>query len=89
MTGPSKTSVFLARNAYHKRRMRDLARAVPLFGAVLLSFPLLWPRGEGGAANSGAVVYIFVVWIVLILAAAGISRAVKSDDPLPAQRDQS
>jgi hypothetical protein len=89
MTGPSKTSVFLARNAYHKRRMRDLARAVPLFGAVLLSIPLLWPRGEDGAANSDAVVYIFVVWSVLILAAAGISRAVKSDEPPPAPRDQS
>lgn len=89
MTSQGKVSVFLARNAYHKRRMRDLARALPVIGSVLWAIPLLWPQGEGGAANSNAIVYIFGVWIVLILASAGISRLVKSEVPAPPPSDQS
>lgn len=83
MKPPAKVSVFLARSAYQKRRMRDLARALPIMGTVLLAIPLLWSNTEDGAANSDAIVYVFVVWVVLILAAAGISRAVKSDPPNP------
>ena len=83
MTGTSKPSVFLERRAYHKRRMRDLARALPVFGLVLWGIPLLWSQGEGGTANRDAVVYIFAVWILLIALAAIISRAVRSDNPPP------
>lgn len=78
-------TVFLERQAYHRRRMRDLARAVPIFGAVLLAIPLLWARSGpqvAGATTSQALVYVFVVWICLIGLAAVISRAVKSE-PLP------
>ena len=46
MTGRNPQGVFLERRAYHKRRMRDLARAVPIIGAVLISIPLLWPQGD-------------------------------------------
>ncbi len=78
------SAVFLERQAYHHRRMRDLARAVPIFGVVLLSIPLLWVRSGpevAGATTSQALVYVFVVWIFLIGLAAVISRAVKSDPP--------
>lgn len=88
MTGPAKGAVFLQRRAYHKRRMRDLARGLPVFGAVLWGIPLVWRQGEAGVSNSNAVVYIFVVWVVLIGLAAVISRAVKSEDaPLDASDD--
>lgn len=81
MTGKPKPSVFLQRRAYHKRRMRDFARALPIFGVVLWGIPLFWQQGAEGAANSNALVYIFAVWILLIALAAAISRAVKSEDP--------
>lgn len=80
MKGPTRSAVFLERRAYHKRRMRDLARAVPIFGVVLWGIPLLWRQGEDGAANSNALIYIFAVWIVLIALAVIVSRAVRSED---------
>ncbi len=86
MSPPHKSAVFLERRAYQKRRMRDLARGVPVFGAVLWSIPLLWQQGDAGGQgtqNSAAVVYIFVVWIILIVLAALISRAVRSDREQP------
>lgn len=83
MTRTTNNAVFLERRAYHKRRMRDLARAVPVFGVILWCIPLLWRQSVDvteGSSNSDAVVYIFAVWILLIILAAGISKAVKSDD---------
>lgn len=84
-----KSSVFLERRAYHRRRMRDLARAVPVFGGVLICIPLLWPQGEGGVTNADAIVYVFGVWVVLIALAALISRAVQSDEPPVVPTDES
>lgn len=88
MTARNPQGVFLERRAYHKRRMRDLARAVPIIGAVLISIPLLWPQGEGGVSNSTAIIYVFGVWIILIALAAVISRIVQSDEPpaMPAEK---
>ncbi|MCO4847987.1 MAG: hypothetical protein KC448_08455 [Yoonia sp.] len=71
-----KPAAFVAKGTYRRRRMRDLARAVPVIGVVLLAIPLLW---SDAALNSGAIVYIFVVWVLLILLAAAISRAVSTD----------
>jgi|TARA_R110002110_G_scaffold194876_1_gene404010 hypothetical protein len=82
MTKRLPSLVFLERQAYKRRRMRDLARAVPIIGAVLLSIPLLWTRaapGGEGATTSQALVYVFAVWVFLIGLAALISRVVKSD----------
>ena len=82
MTKRLPSLVFLERQAYKRRRMRDLARAVPIIGAVLLSIPLLWNRaapGGEGATTSQALVYVFAVWVFLIGLAALISRVVKSD----------
>ena len=76
MTKRSPSLVFLERQAYKRRRMRDLARA------LLLSIPLLWTRaapGGEGATTSQALVYVFTVWVFLICLAALISRVVKSD----------
>lgn len=92
MKKPSASSVFLERQAYQRRRMRDLARAVPILGAVLLFIPLLWtnaaPDGSG-VTTSQVLVYLFVVWTGLIGLAAIISRAVKSDAPKPQATDPS
>lgn len=77
-TPAAKPTAFLAKDNYRRRRMRDLARAVPIIGAILLAIPLLW---ADGALNSSATVYIFVVWVVLIAMSAAISRVVSTDTP--------
>lgn len=84
MTQRLKPTVFLERQAYKRRRMRDLARGVPIIGAVLLGIPLLWTHGGpqiDGATTSQALVYIFLVWMFLVGLAALVSRTVQSDVP--------
>ena len=72
-------TVFLERQSYRRRRLIDVARLMPLLGALLLLVPLLWsgagqiPGAEGPAAPmpmSGAITYVFSVWAALIAGAA-------------------
>lgn len=71
---------FLVRSSYRQRRLRDVAWLLPVFGALLIFVPLLWPRGDtetGGTAE--ATIYLFLVWFVLIVAAAVLSRIIRPD----------
>lgn len=75
--------MFLARAVYRIRRLRDAARLLPVVGLFLLLLPLLWDRGGGGA-----VVFVFVIWGLLIGAAALLSPALdQPEDGDPAQKD--
>ncbi|MEY1555897.1 DUF6611 family protein [Yoonia sp. R2331] len=76
MSGKSERSVFLARETYRQRRLRDVLRMVPVLGVVLWLLPLLWP---GQDATGDALQYVFGVWIVLIVLAALLSRRLRPD----------
>ncbi|MCB6177552.1 hypothetical protein LHP98_05335 [Rhodobacter sp. Har01] len=66
--------VFLGRIPYRRRRLRDAARLLPLFGLFLLVLPLLWsPPGSALRLLSGDLVYLFAVWLGLIGVAAGFA----------------
>ncbi len=76
---PPTGAVFLERQSYRRRRLRDAARMLPLLGVILLMVPLLWPdpqaaeMANGGGepvAMSGAIVYIFSIWAGLIVLSA-------------------
>ena len=68
-----KQPLFLARTVYRKRRLRDAARMLPIFGFVLMMLPMLWP-------NSGANwVYLFGIWVGLIASAAILAKGLGSD----------
>lgn len=68
------TPLFLARASYRRRRLADAARLLPVLGGLLWTLPLV-----GLAANarrtSTTGIYLFLVWLVLIVAAAVLSRA--------------
>ncbi|MFD0979392.1 hypothetical protein [Tropicimonas aquimaris] len=66
-----RAPVFLGRDIYRRRRIMDAARLLPALGTALLLLPMLWARNHGTAAG---VVYLFLVWFGLILAAAYLSR---------------
>jgi hypothetical protein len=72
--------IFLERSSYRQRRLRDAARMMPIFGIVLMLFPLL--SGSGGL-TSGVGVYLFGVWFLLIILSAFLSNRVKQDAPAP------
>jgi Cu/Ag efflux pump CusA len=66
--------VFLGRQSYRRRRLRDAAQLLPVLGSALWLIPLLWPTGVGeGVLNSTALLYVFGVWIGLILCALVLS----------------
>jgi len=82
MSPQSNKTVFLEKKTYRRRRMHDAARAMPVLGIVLLLMPLLWSVDDGPATtNADATLYVFVVWSVLIILAALVSRAMRPDTP--------
>lgn len=76
MRGPRAEPLFLARETYRRRRLMDAARFLPFAAAFLFVVPVLWVEGTGTAAGMG---YLFGIWIALILAAFGISRALPKE----------
>lgn len=80
--------LFLGRIPYRRRRLRDAARLLPVFGAFLFILPVLWtPVGEAGAEGtrllSGDVVYFFTVWLALVLIAAGFAPGLDTAEDEP------
>lgn len=73
MAGP-REPIFLGRETYRRRRLIDAMRLLPIIGGLLFLLPVM---GSGGAARSTALAgfYLFIVWFVLILAAALLVRA--------------
>lgn len=67
-----KQPLFLARSVYRKRRLRDAARMLPIFGFVLL-MPVMWNVSARGW------IYVFSVWLGLILVAGVLARRLGQD----------
>lgn len=84
--------LFLARHGYRRRRIMDAARVLPVLGAFLFAVPLLWSGDDGAGPETGTgVVYLFLIWAALILAAFGLSLFLRDDldDPDPPQEEDS
>jgi hypothetical protein len=82
MKPPARTPVFLERANYRQRRLGDAALFLPVLGLVLWLIPLLWQQdGPDAPSNSGAVIYIFAVWVVLIVLSAVLSRVLRDTPP--------
>lgn len=64
--------IFLERRSYRMRRMMDAVRLLPLLGLALWMVPLMWPMPQEGGVEptptSSALIYLFGVWTVLVLA---------------------
>ncbi|SNR59854.1 hypothetical protein [Puniceibacterium sediminis] len=79
-----RSPLFLQRQSYRLRRLMDAARFLPVLGLLLWSVPLLWSIGdEETVSSSGALIYIFGVWMALILAAFVVSLRLRlgGDEP--------
>lgn len=75
-----KTPIFLQRENYRQRRVRDAAKLVPFLGLVLWVLPLSWNQDpDGGHISSAGLIYIFAVWVVLIVLAAVLASRIRAD----------
>jgi hypothetical protein len=68
----ARQPLFLARDSYRKRRLRDGARVLPIFGTVLLVLPLMWPVVPQMVLEHW--IFVFVLWVGLIVLAAVLAR---------------
>ena len=75
----ARRPLYLARAPYRRRRLRDAARLLPVFGALLLILPLLWSGDPAARLTSGDVIYFFGLWVVLILVAAAFAPGLQGD----------
>lgn len=84
--------VFLERRSYRQRRLRDAARMLPLLGAVLWLLPLLFGMDGQSPKTSEAMLYVFGVWVVMALAALGLSLRLDTEpgpgDEAPMDEDE-
>lgn len=74
--------LFLARAVYRRRRLRDAARLLPVFGLFLLLFPLMWDAPDGSQAGK-TLVYLFGAWLVLIGLAAYLAPGLTRPETEP------
>lgn len=68
-------SRFLERRGYKLRRYMDAARLLPIAGLILLLVPLM--LGSGGTRS--LTIFVFVLWVILIGAAAFIGRVLGAE----------
>ncbi|MGR3514906.1 MAG: hypothetical protein ACU0GG_19265 [Paracoccaceae bacterium] len=77
--------LYLEQQTYQRRRLGDAAKLLPLLGFLLLLLPVLLKT------TNDALIYIFSVWAILIVAINLISRrlALPSEptEPRDAQDD--
>ncbi|MFZ7094067.1 hypothetical protein [Primorskyibacter sp. 2E233] len=75
-----KTPLFVERQTYRRRRIVDAARALPVLGLLLWWVPLLWALPERPHSASGAIIYIFSVWLGLVVTAGLLIIALRRRD---------
>ncbi|MBS0126742.1 hypothetical protein [Thetidibacter halocola] len=80
--GPARRArpLFVARETYRRRRLRDAARALPVLGLLLWMVPLLWPLNTEAVSASGALVFLFTVWAGLVIVAGALVSAMNATD---------
>jgi hypothetical protein len=80
MSGPPKPPIFLQRQNYRQRRVRDAAKLLPFVGAVLWVLPLSWVEvPDGSQIGSAGLIYVFAVWVLLIVLAAFLANRIRAD----------
>jgi hypothetical protein len=76
----SRSPLFLERQSYRQRRVRDAARMMPFLGTILWGVPILWAGpGPHGVSTSKAMLYIFGVWLALSLVSLVITLWLQPD----------
>jgi len=79
---PPRSSVFLERQTYRRRRLIDWIKILPIVGLVLWLVPLLWQtEGEDRVSSGSAIIYIFAIWFLLVIAKAISATALKRAAP--------
>lgn len=63
----------------HSRKLRDLALLLPFCGAIAFASPVLDAFASANSDIGHKVTYVFGCWIVLIVCAFILSRALRAE----------
>ncbi|WP_323006322.1 hypothetical protein [Pseudorhodobacter sp.] len=75
-----KRPLFLPPQGYRQRRLRDVARLLPVMALFLIFLPMLWGEETSDLRQTGSDgIYLFLVWLFLIVAAAIIARRLSDE----------
>ena len=78
---PDREPAFIERRTYRRRRMTDAARLMPFLGAILICLPVLWTvSGTREVSTAYAMGYLFLIWLLLAVLAAGLAYVLQPDD---------
>ena len=84
----ARPGLFLARDSYRQRRLRDAARMLPVLGIIIWLIPLMWRRESGQAGGmAAAVVFVFAGWVLLIVLTGLVVRRLRPDHDAAADPD--
>ena len=83
MTEQRTKSLFLERKGYRQRRLRDVARMLPILGGIFWTIPLMWrQQGDEAVSNATALQYVFGVWVLVIVLTAIVARLIEPGSDL-------
>ena len=86
MSLPPDRPIFLERAAYRRRRLKDAARLLPIVTVAALLLPVwLAPAALSGASG---MIWVFLLWLLVILASALLHRRLAQPPPPAMPRDQ-
>lgn len=71
--GPG-SRLFLEWESYRRKRAMDAGNLVPVLGVILFFLPVLIASGRESLPVSGAMIYVFAAWCVLIALSVWLSR---------------
>ena len=85
---PGRPGLFLARDSYRQRRLRDAARMLPVLGLILWLIPLMWRReADQTGGMAAAVAFVFAGWVLLIVLTGLVVRRLRPDHDAAADPD--
>lgn len=69
--------------------MKDAVKAVPFLGIALILIPLAWSDGrDDTAAETGRLIFIFFVWLLLIGLSILVTRLLRLEAERTEQNDE-
>ena len=79
-----KRPLFLPPQGYRQSRLRDAARLLPVLAGFLMVLPMLWGEEGSDLRSTGLdAIYLFVVWLFLVIAAAILAARLSLRDAPP------
>ncbi len=79
-----KKPLFLPPQGYRQRRLRDVARLLPILAGFFIILPMLWGEESSDLRHTGSDgIYLFVIWLFLIIVAALLARRLSSTADAP------